>query len=461
MSTSTATASRGRRGIAKVVGASMVGTTVEWYDFFLFGSAAALVFGDVFFGEIGGTKGTLYAFMVYALGFAARPLGGMVFGHFGDRVGRKNMLVISLLMMGGATFAIGLLPTYAQVGVAAPALLIVCRLIQGFAVGGEWGGAVLMAAEHGDDRRRGFWTSFAQAGVPAGNLLAAGVLWILQSTLSEDAFLSWGWRVAFVLSAVLVLIGLWVRLSIEESAVFADAQAELAQRRAESHQPLLEVVRHYPKEILLAMGMRLAENISYYIFTVVSITYLKDYLDTDGKLGTKAVLIGSAVQVMLIPLIGRASDRFGRRPFYAVGAIGVGAWSFAFFGMLDTLSTGTIALAVTVGLVFHALMYAPQAAFFSELFGTSVRYSGASIGYQLASVFAGALAPIVAIALLGDVSSPNHGAVAAYMVVASVLTLIAVALTRETRGESLLHDRAQAASDAVTPVRGGVRQSAS
>jgi MFS family permease len=452
MSTSTNAAPRDRRGITKVVGASMVGTTVEWYDFFLFGSAAALVFGDVFFGEIGGTKGTLYAFMVYALGFAARPLGGIVFGHFGDRIGRKRMLVFSLLMMGGATFAIGLLPTYAQVGVLAPALLIACRLIQGFAVGGEWGGAVLMAAEHGDDQRRGFWTSFVQAAVPAGNLLAAGVLWILQSTLSEDAFLSWGWRVAFVLSAVLVLVGLWVRLSIEESPVFAAARTELANRRDASHQPLIQVIRHYPKEILLAMGMRLAENISYYIFTVISITYLKDFLDTDGKIGTKAVLIGSAVQVALIPLIGRASDRFGRRPFYLVGAIGVGVWSFVFFGMLDSLSGLTIALAVTVGLVFHALMYAPQAAYFSELFGTSVRYSGASIGYQLASVFAGALAPIVAIQLLGDVDDPNHGAVAGYMVVASVLTVVAVLLTRETRGEALTHDRALAATEA-TPER--------
>lgn len=439
--TSTSTA-RSRSGITKVVGASMVGTTVEWYDFFLFGSAAALVFGDVFFAEIGGTKGTLYAFMVYALGFAARPLGGIVFGHFGDRVGRKQMLVVSLLLMGGATFLIGLLPTYAQVGALAPALLVLCRLIQGFAVGGEWGGAVLMAAEHGDDRRRGFWTSFAQAGVPAGNLVAAGVLWILQSTLSPADFLSWGWRVAFLLSAVLVLIGLWVRLSIQESPVFVAAQADLAQRRHEAHQPLIQVVRHYPKEILLAMGMRLAENISYYIFTVISITYLKDFLDTDGKQGTQAVLIGSAITVLLIPLIGRASDRFGRRPFYLAGAVGVAAWSFVFFGLLDSLAGGTIIVAVTVGLVFHALMYAPQAAFFSELFGTSVRYSGASIGYQLASVVAGALAPIIAIALLGDVNDPNHGAVTVYMVVASVLTVLAVLLTRETRGESLEHDRA-------------------
>ncbi|WP_028852065.1 MFS transporter [Thermocrispum municipale] len=430
-----------RTGIGKVVGASMIGTTIEWYDFFLFGSAAALVFGDVFFDELGGTTGTLYSFMVYALGFVARPLGGMVFGHFGDRIGRKKMLVLSLLLMGGSTFAIGLLPTYAQVGILAPLLLVACRLVQGFAVGGEWGGAVLMAAEHGHNTKRGFWTSFVQAGVPAGNLIAAGALWILQGVLTPEQFLSWGWRVSFLLSAVLVFIGLWVRLSIEESPVFAATQAQLAARKERTHQPLLEVIKHYPKEILLAMGMRLAENISYYIFTVISISYLKDYLDTDGSLGTQAVLIGSAVQVIAIPLIGIASDRFGRKPFYLAGAIGVGVWTFVFFGMLDSASGGMVALAVTIGLLFHALMYSPQAAFFSELFGTSVRYTGASIGYQLASVAAGALAPIVAIALLGDVNDPNDVAVGIYVAIASVLTIISVLFARETRGESLEHDR--------------------
>src|SRR5690606_20481096 len=217
-----------------------------------------------------------------------------------------------------------------------------------------------------------------------------GALWILQGVLTPEQFLSWGWRVSFLLSAVLVFIGLWVRLSIEESPVFAATQAQLAARKERTHQPLLEVIKHYPKEILLAMGMRLAENISYYIFTVISISYLKDYLDTDGSLGTQAVLIGSAVQVIAIPLIGIASDRFGRKPFYLAGAIGVGVWTFVFFGMLDSASGGMVALAVTIGLLFHALMYSPQAAFFSELFGTSVRYSGASIGYQLASVAAGA-----------------------------------------------------------------------
>ncbi len=437
-------------GIRKVVAASMVGTTVEWYDFFLFGSAAALVFGDVFFGEIGGTKGTLYSFMVYALGFAARPLGGIVFGHYGDKVGRKKMLVISLLLMGIGTVAIGLLPTYAQVGILAPILLIVCRLLQGFAVGGEWGGAVLMAAEHGDSARRGFWTSWAQAGVPAGNLLSAAVLWVLAATLSDDDFNSWGWRIAFLLSAVLVFVGLWVRLTLEESPVFAAAQERLADRPAQ-HMPILQVIKDYPREILIAMGMRLAENISYYLWTVISLTYLADFLGADKQVGINGVLIGSAIQVVLVPAIGLFSDRVGRKPLYLVGAVGVGVWGFVFFGLLEQETGWSIALAITVGLLFHALMYAPQAAFFAELFGTSVRYSGASIGYQLASVFAGALAPIIALALLGDVDSPNTAAVGVYLAIASTLTVIAVLCATETRGSSLDHDRVVGPTDVASP----------
>jgi MFS family permease len=387
--------------------------------------------------------------MVYALGFFARPLGGIIFGHYGDKVGRKQMLVISLLMMGAGTFAIGLLPTYGQVGILAPILLIVCRLLQGFAVGGEWGGAVLMAAEHGDASRRGFWTSFVQAGVPAGNLVAAAVLWVLAFTLSDDQFQSWGWRVAFLLSAVLVGVGMWVRLTLEESPVFAAARDELAEK-TDTHMPIIQVVKQYPREILIAMGMRTAENISYYLFTVISLTFLADYMGEDKQVGINGVLIGSAIQVVLVPLIGVLSDRVGRRPLYLIGAVGVGVWGFIFFGLLEDGSGIAVATAVTVGLVFHSLMYAPQAAFFAELFGTSVRYSGASIGYQLASVFAGALAPIIALALLGDVSSPNTTAVGIYLAVASAITVVAVLCSIETRGSSLDHDRVAGQTDVDT-----------
>jgi metabolite-proton symporter len=434
----------GRRSIVKIVGASLVGTAVEWYDFFLFGSAAALVFGDLFFGEVGGTDGTLYAFMTYALGFAARPLGGVVFGHFGDKVGRKTMLVVSLLMMGIGTFAIGLLPTYASIGLAAPILLVLCRLVQGFAVGGEWGGAVLMAAEHGRDDQRGFWSSWPQAGVALGNLLATGVLWVLAAVQSDAAFDSWGWRVPFLLSAVLVVLGLWVRLSIEDSPVFKEAKAELdAQGDAEKRVPLMEVVRSYPREVLVAMGMRMAENISYYIFTVVVLTYAADYIALDKSVVLKALLIGAAIQFFVVPTIGALSDRVGRRPLYLFGAVGVGVWTFVFFALVDTKSQGNILLAVVVGLVLHSFMYAPQAAFFSELFGTSVRYTGASVGYQLASIFAGALAPIIALKLLGDAEAgeSNTVAVGIYVAIAAVITVVSVLAAKETSRSSLRHDR--------------------
>ena len=363
-----------RTNIVKVVFASLIGTAVEWYDFFLYGSAAALVFGALFFPESEPATATLLAFGTYALGFVARPLGGIVFGHFGDRVGRKKMLVVSLFLMGVATFAIGLLPTYATIGVAAPILLLVCRLVQGFAVGGEWGGAVLMAAEHGDDSQRGFWSSWPQAGVALGNLLATGVLWFLAFVQTEEAFNSWGWRIPFLLSAVLVIVGLWVRLSIEESPVFQETKNEMESKKS-THVPLLEVFRKYPKEVFLAMGMRMAENISYYLFTVISISFLTIYVGTTGdkSLILKALLIGAVVHFVTIPLIGALSDRVGRRPLYLAGAVGVAAWSWIFFDLIGSLSEGKIILAVVVGLVLHALMYAPQAAFFSELFGTSVR----------------------------------------------------------------------------------------
>jgi metabolite-proton symporter len=459
--TSSASASsvpQSRTPIGKVVFASLIGTAVEWYDFFLYGSAAALVFGPLFFPDNEPASATLLAFGTYAVGFVARPLGGIVFGHFGDRVGRKKMLVYALLLMGLATFAIGLLPTYATIGIAAPLALVLCRLLQGFAVGGEWGGAVLMAAEHGDDHRRGYWSSWPQAGVPLGNLLSAAVLWVLAVLQSDATFEAWGWRIPFLLSAVLVLIGLYVRLTIEESPVFAENRAALESRTQEGSPtlPVLEVVKRYPREVLIAMGMRMAENISYYIWTIVVITYLTTYLELPDDYAITGVLIGSAIQFALIPAVGALSDRVGRRPLYMAGAAGVGVWGFVFFPLLDTGSRTVIVLAILGGLLFHSLMYAPQSAFFSELFGTSVRYSGASVGYQLASVFAGGLAPLIAVALLGDnVAQPNTVAVGVYIAVAALISVVATMAAKETRGSTLRHDRRveSLAGDAVTGQR--------
>ena len=275
-----------------------------------------------------------------------------------------------------------------------------------------------------------------------GNLLATGVLWVLAAVQSEQAFLDWGWRIPFLLSAVLVVIGLWVRLSIEESPVFKEAKAELdAKAEGRGHMPIMEVIRMYPKEVFIAMGMRMAENISYYIFTVIVLTYAADYAPIDKAVVLKALLIGAAIQFFVVPAIGALSDRVGRRPLYLIGAVGVGVWTFVFFDLVDTKDPNKILLAVVVGLVLHSLMYAPQAAFFSELFGTSVRYTGASVGYQLASIFAGALAPIIALKLLGDVDDGNTTAVGIYVAIASVITIVAVLFAKETSRSSLRHDR--------------------
>lgn len=271
-----------------------------------------------------------------------------------------------------------------------------------------------------------------------GNLLATGVLWVLAAVQSESAFLDWGWRIPFLLSAVLVVIGLWVRLTIEESPVFREAQSHVAERQ---HLPIIEVIKEYPREVLVAMGMRLAENISYYIFTVVSITYVTTYLELDKGDILRALLIGAAIQFVWVPIVGALSDRVGRRPLYLIGAVGVGVWTFLFFDLLDSGSPTKFVLAVVVGLLLHSLMYGPQAALFSELFGTSVRYTGASVGYQLASIIAGALAPIIALRLLGDVGDGNTYAVAIYVAIASVLTIVAVIAAQETKASSLRHDR--------------------
>jgi metabolite-proton symporter len=418
--------------IKKVVGASLIGTTVEWYDFFLYGSAAALVFNKLFFPTADPLTGTLLAFTTYAIGFLARPLGGVVFGHFGDRLGRKKLLVLSLLLMGGATMLMGVLPTYASVGVLAPLLLTLLRLVQGFALGGEWGGAVLIVSEHGDPARRGFWASWPQAGVPCGNLLATAVLAVLASVQSDADFLAWGWRIPFLLSGVLVVIGLWIRLSVSESPIFLEAQKNAPKLEKA---PVLVLLRHNWREVLIAMGARFAENVSYYVITAFILVYVVTGLGLSKSVGLNAVLIASAVHLVTIPLWGHLSDRFGRRSIYLVGAVGMGVWIFAFFALLDTKDPVLITLATTVGLVLHGAMYGPQAAFFSELFGTRVRYSGASVGYQLASIAAGALAPLIATALLQAYGSSFP--IAVYVVITCVITVVAVVLARETRGADL------------------------
>ncbi|GHD72737.1 MFS transporter [Streptomyces goshikiensis] len=433
---SPATAAPSPTGIRRIVAASLIGTTIEWYDFFLYGTAAALVFNKLFFPTSDPLTGTLIAFVTYAIGFLARPLGGVVFGHFGDRLGRKKLLVLSLLMMGGATFAMGLLPTHASIGVGAPILLTVLRLVQGFALGGEWGGAVLIVSEHGGDRHRGFWASWPQSGAPGGNLLATGVLALLAAVQSDATFLAWGWRVPFLLSGVLVVVGLWIRLSVSESPVFLAAQAARgASGEARGELPVVQVFRRSWRQVLTAVGARFGENISYYVLTSFLLVYVTAHLGLPKSTALNAVLIGSAVHFVTIPAWGALSDRIGRRPVTLIGSAGMAVWAFAFFALVDSESFVVITAAVTAGLLLHGAMYGPQAAFISELFDTEVRYSGASMGSQLASIVAGALAPIVAVELLKD-----HGSslpVSLYLCAAAVVTTLTVAFARETRGRDL------------------------
>lgn len=419
------------RTLRKVVLASFVGTTIEWYDFFLYGTAAALVFNELFFPGSSPAIGTLAAFGTFAVGFAARPLGGVVFGHFGDRVGRKSMLVISLLIMGIATFLIGLLPTHASIGILAPILLVVLRFAQGIGVGGEWGGAVLMSVEHAPKGKRGFYGSFPQMGVPAGLLLSTTVFALVQSTTSEAAFMAWGWRIPFLVSIVLIGVGLFIRLKVLESPAFQ----QVKDSGTRASKPIVEVLKKHPRSVLVAMGMRVAENGTFYILTVFVLAYGEDTLNLSRGTMLTGVIIAAAIGLLTIPLFGRLSDRFGRRPVYMAGALVSLAWAFPFFMLLDTKEPILIWLAIVVGVnLGHDLMYGPQAAYFSELFGTRVRYSGASLGYQLASVFAGGFAPLIAVALLAA-GGGSPTLVAGYMAVMALITIVATYFARETYQE--------------------------
>ena len=422
-------------GLKRVVTASMAGTVVEWYEFFLYGTAATLVFNKVFFAQAGSDlDAILAAFLTYAVGFFARPLGGVVFGHFGDKYGRKKLLQFSILLVGVVTFLMGCLPTFGQIGYWAPALLVVLRFLQGFAVGGEWGGAVLLVAEHSPNRSRAFWASWPQAAVPVGNMLATVVLLVLTTTLSEASFLSWGWRVAFWLSAVVVLIGYYIRTKVSDAPIFLEAQQEIERVKAVSY-GVVEVLKRYPRGVFTAMGLRFAENIMYYLVVIVSITYLKQQVGADTSPILLWLLVAHAVHFLVIPQVGRLADRFGRRPVYIVGAIGAGTWGFFAFPMMDTGNYLVIMGAIIIGLVIHALMYAPQPAIMAEMFPTRMRYSGVSLGYQVTSIVAGSLAPIIAVKLLDIYDS--WVPIALYLAGAAVITLIAALFMRETNGIDL------------------------
>jgi metabolite-proton symporter len=414
-----------KTSIRLVALASLVGTSIEWYDFFLYNTAAALVFNKLFFPTFDPFAGTMLAFATYAVGFAARPVGAIVIGHYGDRVGRRSMLVLTLMMMGIATVCVGLLPTYASIGIWASVLLVILRLVQGFGVGGQWGGAVLMTVEHAPAGKRGFYGSWPQIGVPAG-LLTSTIVFRLFSKLPADQFMAWGWRVPFLLSIVLVGIGLLIRMKILETPSFE----KIKQTHSVAKQPIVEVLRKYPKQVLQAAGMRCAENGAFYIYSAFMLVYATQHAHIDRDVALDGIMIASACEFIAVPAYGALTDRIGRRPVYMFGAIMTAVLAFPLFWLFDTGSSALVTLALLlVFLCSHAPMYAPQGAFFSELFGTSVRYSGASLGAQLSAAVAGGFSPLIATALL-----PKYGpnAIALYIIVMAIITIIAVWSAVET-----------------------------
>jgi MFS transporter, MHS family, shikimate and dehydroshikimate transport protein len=419
--------------LRRVLVASFVGTTIEWYDFFLYGTAAALVFNRLFFPTLDPLAGTLSAYGTFAVGFIARPVGGAIFGHYGDRIGRQKMLVWSLLLMGAATALIGLTPTYDQIGIWSAVLLVVLRFAQGVGVGGEWGGAVLLVVEHSGGTRRGLHGSWPQMGVPAGLLLSTGIFAVLSATLSERAFLVWGWRVPFLISVVLVGIGLFIRFRIVETPSFARVQ----QARTESRLPLLDLLREHPREVLIGMGVRFAQNVVFYIYTVFVLSYA-EAVGHPRSVMLRAVMLTAVIGLFTIPLWSHLSDRIGRRPVYLAGAVTSLLIAFPFFWMVER-GPVFIALAMILAMnVGHDMMYGPMAAWLSELFGTRVRYTGASLTYQLTSVFSGGVAPLISTYLLARYGSD---AVAAYIAGCCAVTLVAALLAPETHRVNLDAER--------------------
>lgn len=425
---STVTESRKPTSVVQVAMASLIGTSIEWYDFFIFGTGAALVFNKLFFPTLSPISGELAAFLVFWVGFLSRPLGGIIFGHFGDRIGRKTMLVLTIVIMGAGTFLIGVLPDYRTIGIFAPILLVVLRFGQGIAVGGEWGGAVLMATEHAPAHRRGFFGSWPQLGVPIGVILSSLAFNAVVAWFPGQSFLTIGWRIPFLLSIILVGLGLLIRMRITETPDFE----QLKQTQAIDKAPILSVLRYNWKTALLACGAMFVISGAFYILTTFLVGYGTTVLHTPPSYVLNGSLVSSVVALIILPLAGAWSDRIGRLPVYLIGAVLLAVLTFPIFWLIDMKSQLTIILAFVLSQVALSIMYGPQAAFFSELFGANVRYSGASLGYQLASIVAGGLAPTIATALL--IWSGNaYWPIALYIIVMCVITFVSVLLAGETR----------------------------
>jgi MFS family permease len=417
MTVDAAAVTRGQR--RRAVFASTVGTSIEWYDFFLYGTAAALVFPDLFFPDQSKFAGILLSYGTQFVGFAARPIGAAIFGHFGDRIGRKGTLIVTLLLMGIGTFLIGCLPTYATIGALAPALLVVLRVAQGLGVGGEWGGSVLLSMEWGTRKRRGLMASFPQMGVPMGLLLSTGAVKLVEGW-SGSNFENWAWRIPFLASAVLVVIGLYVRLRVLESPEFAAVRKQEAVVKL----PVLEVIRTQPREILTSALVRLSEQAPFYLFITFVLTYGVEEVGLEKGDLLNYTLVAAALGLVSVPLFGYLSDFIGRRLMYGIGIVGTALFAFPYYGLLDTGKSGFVLLAIVASLIFHDMQYGPQAALIAERFGTNVRYSGAGLGYQLASVIAGGPAPLIAAKILEETGSSTW--ISWYIVGCCVVAMIAL-----------------------------------
>jgi metabolite-proton symporter len=428
------TAADDRTQLRRAVIASTVGTTIEWYDFFLYSTVTGLVFAKLYFPKSDPLVGTLQAFAIYAVGFVARPVGAAIFGHYGDRIGRKSTLIATLLLMGVATFLVAFVPTYEQIGIWGAVLLTVLRFIQGVGVGGEWGGSVLMSMEWTKtNAHRGFVASWPQFGVPAG-LFLANLAVLAFSEISGDRFLTWGWRIPFFLSILLVVIGLYIRLNILETPVFARLVSENRIERT----PMLEVIKRQPKEILLSALARMGEQAPFYIFTAFVFTYGTTVLGVTRDLLLTAVLTASVLSFFSIPFSGYLSDRIGRKRMYLSGAAVMGVFGFVYFALLHTLVPGWIFLAIVLSLIPHDMMYGPQAALIAESFTGRLRYSGASLGYQLASVIAGGPAPLIAAWLFAQYRSGY--AIAGYILFCAILSLISASMLEDYTNRDISHD---------------------
>ncbi len=426
--------------IGKIAFASAIGTTIEWYDFFLYGVVTPIVLNKLFFPNFDPVVGTLLAYTTFFVGFLSRPIGGIIFGHYGDRIGRKTVLVLTMLVMGIATFLIGLLPTYASVGVWAPIMLLVLRIFQGVGIGGEWGGAVLMAVEHSPAGRRGFYGSWPQVGVPAGLLLSSGIVYLL-SFLPESDFFAWGWRISFLISAVLVAVGLYIRLKIMETPAFTRVQ----QAQKIVHVPFVELLRTHGKNTLLGLGARYIEGVTFNIFGVFIIAYLTGALQLPRQTALAAVMISSAIMTVTLPIYGNLSDRIGRRRLFAFAGLLIGVLSFPAFWLMETKSPLLVWIAVVVpfALVYPAV-YGPQAALFSELFDTRVRYTGISFVYQFSGIFASGLTPIIATSLL-PLGGNKPWLICLYVLAVSIVSAVSVFAMAELHKRDITQDNSIAA----------------